>query len=157
VTTTVVAGRPSPLRRAAAAVALGALVAALLYLAISAIFNWYVLLASVVALGVAVIAAWHILSRRGVARAVAGVVAIAALVVLAVVVIATESLIVLAIGLGLATLSIAAASYALSPVREANDADRAARALHPVLLMNLRSGGGNPSGSDWSSYVGSLA
>jgi diacylglycerol kinase family enzyme len=142
VTTTVVAGRPSPLRRAAAAVALGALVAALLYLAISAIFNWYVLLASVVALGVAVIAAWHILSRRGVARAVAGVVAIAALVVFAVVVIATESLIVLAIGLGLATLSIAAASYALSPVRAANDADRAARALHPVLLMNLRSGGG---------------
>jgi hypothetical protein len=107
---------------------LGALVAALLYLTISAISNWYVLLASVVALGIAVIAAWHILSRRGVARAVAGVVAIAALVVFAVVVIANESLIVLAIGLGLAALSIAAASYALSPVRAANDADHAAPA-----------------------------
>jgi predicted polyphosphate/ATP-dependent NAD kinase len=93
-------------------------------------------------LGVAVIAAWYILSRRGVARAIAALVAVVALIAFAVVVIATESLIVLAVGFGLATVSIAAASYALSPVRAANDAVRAARARHPVLLMNLKSGGG---------------
>src|SRR4029453_1382724 len=39
-------------------------------------------------------------------------------------------------------MSLAAETPALSPVRAANDADRAARALHPVLLMNLRSGRG---------------
>ena len=71
VTTAVAGSRPSPLRRAAAAVALAALVAALVYLAVSAIQRWDVLLASVVSLGVAVVAAWYILSRRGVARAVA--------------------------------------------------------------------------------------
>ena len=57
--TTAVAGSgPNPLRRAAAAVALAALFAALLYLAASALSRWYVLLASVFSLGFAVIAAW---------------------------------------------------------------------------------------------------
>jgi diacylglycerol kinase family enzyme len=134
--------KPGPLRRAAAAVALTALAAALIYLTVEALNQWYVLLLSVVLLGVAVIAAWYIVSRRGVARAIAALVAVVALIAFAVVVIATESLIVLAVGFGLATVSIAAASYALSPVRAANDAVRAARARHPVLLMNLKSGGG---------------
>jgi peptidoglycan/LPS O-acetylase OafA/YrhL len=140
--TAITRDKPSRLRRAAAAVALAALVAALLYLAISAIYNWYVVLASVVTLGVAVIAAWHILSRRGVARAVASVVAAGALAAFAVLVIATESLIVLGVGLGLAAVSIGAASYALSPVRSSSDDKPAPRARHPVLLMNLKSGGG---------------
>jgi diacylglycerol kinase family enzyme len=142
VTTAIAVGKPPWLRRAAAAVALAALVAALLYLALSAIFNWYVLLASVVSLGVAVIAAWYILSRRGATRAVAAFVAAVALIAFAVVVIATESLAVLAVGLGLAAVSIGTASYALSPVRAASDDKHAQRARHPVLLMNLKSGGG---------------
>jgi uncharacterized membrane protein YGL010W len=71
---------PSPLRRAAAAAALVALVVALLYLAISAIFRWYILLTSVISLGVLVVAVWFTLSRRGLARATAGVVAVVALV-----------------------------------------------------------------------------
>ena len=134
---------PSPLRRAAAAAALVALVVALLYLAISAIFRWYILLASVISLGVAVVAVWFILSRRGLARAIAAVVAAVALVTFIGVVLATESLIVLTVGLGLAAVSIVAASYALSPISAAvDDNKRAPRAHHPVLLMNLRSGGG---------------
>ena len=141
-TTAITGGKPSRLRRAAAAVALAALVGALLYLAISAVSHWYILLASVASLGVAVVAAWYILSRRGLARAVAGVVAAIALVVFAVVVIATESLIVLVVGYALAAVSVAAASYALSPVRAVSDAMRAGRPRHPVLLMNLKSGGG---------------
>jgi diacylglycerol kinase family enzyme len=142
VTTEIAGNRPGPLRRTAAAIALTALVAALLYLTVEALNQWYVLLLSVVLLGVAVIAVWYIVSRRGVARAIAALVAVVALIAFAVVVIATESLIVLAVGFGLATVSIAAASYALKPVRAANDAVRAARARHPVLLMNLKSGGG---------------
>ena len=90
-TTAVAAARPSGLRRAAAAVALAALVAVLLYLAVSALNRWYVLLASVFSLGVAVIAAWYILSRRGVVRAVASGVAALALLVFIVVVVASEA------------------------------------------------------------------
>jgi diacylglycerol kinase family enzyme len=137
--------RPSRSRRAAAAVALAALIAALLYLAISALHHWWVLLATVFSLGVAVMAAWYILSRRGVARAVATAVAALALLVFVIVVIASESYIVLALGLGLAAVSIGAASYALSPANPAAPAsalERAPRAGHPVLLMNLKSGGG---------------
>jgi diacylglycerol kinase family enzyme len=141
-TTAVAAARPSGLRRAAAAVALAALVAVLLYLAVSALNRWYVLLASVFSLGVAVIAAWYILSRRGVVRAVASGVAALALLVFIVVVVASEGLIVLAVGLGLAALSIGAASYALSPAAAASSLERAPGARHPVLLMNLRSGRG---------------
>jgi diacylglycerol kinase family enzyme len=141
-TTAVASSGPNPLRRAAAAVALAALFAALLYLAVSALSRWYVLLASVFPLGVAVIAAWYILSRRGVARAVATGVAALALLVFVVVVVASESFFVLAVGLGLAAVSIGAASYALSPVAPASALERAPGARHPVLLMNLRSGGG---------------
>ena len=57
-TTTVAGGKPSMVRRAAAAVALVALCAALVYLAVAALSRWDVLLASVVSLGVTVIAAW---------------------------------------------------------------------------------------------------
>jgi diacylglycerol kinase family enzyme len=141
-TRTVAGARLSRLRRAAAAVALAALFAAMLYLAASALDRWYVLLASVFSLGVAVIAAWYILSRRGVARAVASGVATLALLMFVVVVVASESFIVLAVGLGLAAVSIGATSYALSPAAPASALERAPGARHPVLLMNLRSGGG---------------
>jgi diacylglycerol kinase family enzyme len=136
------AGKPSRLRRVAAAVALGAAAAALLYLALSAVFNWYVVLATVASLGVAVIAAWYILSRRGVARAIAGVVAVVALVAFVAVVIATQSVIVLVVALVLAGVSISAGNYALVPVRTASDDTAAPRADHPVLLINPKSGGG---------------
>ncbi|HEX3199012.1 MAG TPA: diacylglycerol kinase family protein, partial [Propionibacteriaceae bacterium] len=141
-TTAVAGGRPNALRRAAAAVALAALIAALLYLAGAALRNWPILLLSVLSLGVAVKAAWYVVSRRGVVRAVASGVAALALLLLIVVVVASEGLIVLAVGLGLAAVSIGAASYALSPAAPARALERAPGARHPVLLMNLRSGGG---------------
>jgi hypothetical protein len=149
---------PSPLRRAAAAAALAALVAALLYLAISAIFRWYILLVSVISLGVAVVATWFILSRRGLARALAAVVATVALVTFIGVVITTESLIVLTVGLGLAAVSIVAASYPLSPISAAiDDNKRAPRAHRPVLLMSLRSGGGKAKRFGLAELFGSVA
>jgi hypothetical protein len=142
VTTAVAGGKPSMLRRTAAAVALTALVAALVYLAVSAVSRWYVLLASVVSLGVTVIAAWYALSRRGATRAIAGVVAALALLVFTAVVIASESIIVLVVGLALAAVSVGVASYALSPAPAASAAERAPKAQHPVPLMNLKSSGG---------------
>ena len=136
-TTTHAGGKPSMLRRAAAAVALVALCAALVYLALSALSRWDVLLASVVSLGVTVIAAWYILSRRGVTRAVAAGIAALALLVFLAVVIASESVIVLVVGLALGALSVGAASYALIPGSAAIAAERAPQAKYPVLLMNL--------------------
>src|SRR5215208_580957 len=97
--TTETDGKPRWLRRVAAAVALAALVAAMIYLVWAALYRWHVVLISVVPLGVAVIAAWYILSRRGVVRAIAAVVAAFALLVFAVVVVASEGVSALVAGL----------------------------------------------------------
>jgi diacylglycerol kinase family enzyme len=142
VTTTNAGSKPTRKSRVAAAIALAALGAALIYLVWAAFYRWYVVVISVVPLGVAVIAAWYVLSRRGTARAVAAGVAALALLVFAVVVVASESVRVLVAGLALAAISVGAASYALSPTALAGDAKRGPRARHPVLLMNLKSGGG---------------
>jgi diacylglycerol kinase family enzyme len=140
--TTVAGGKPNWLRRVAAAAALAALVAALIYVVWAALYRWYVVLISVVPLGVAIIAAWYILSRRGVARAIAAVVAAFALLVFAVVVVASEGMSALVAGLALAAMSVGAANYALRPAVVAAAAERGLKARHPVLLLNLKSGGG---------------
>jgi diacylglycerol kinase family enzyme len=115
---------------------------ALSYLVWAALYRWPVVLISVVPLGVAVVAAWYILSRRGVARAIAVVVAAFALLVFAVAVVASESVRVLVIGLVLAAVSVGATSYALRLTEVASAAELGLNARHPVLLMNLKSGGG---------------
>jgi diacylglycerol kinase family enzyme len=130
------------LRRVAAAVALAALVVALIYLVWAALYRWHVVLISVVPLGVAVVAAWYILSRRGLARAIAAVVAAFAVLVFAVVVVASESMRVLVTGLVLGAVSVGATSYALRLTEVASAAELGLNARHPVLLMNLKSGGG---------------
>jgi diacylglycerol kinase family enzyme len=140
--TTVAGGKPNWFRRIAAATALAALVAALIYLVWAALYRWHVVLISVVPLGVAVIAAWYILSRRGVVRAIAAVVAALALLVFAVIVVAGEGMSVLVAGVVLAAVSVGAASYALRPLAVTSAAERGLNARHPVLLMNLKSGGG---------------
>ena len=140
--TPVTGGKPSWLRRVAAAAALAALVAALIYLVWAALYRWHVVLISVVPLGVAVIAAWYILSRRGVVRAIAAVVAALALLVFAAIVVAGEGVSALVVGLLLAAVSVGAASYALRPLAVNSAAERRLNARHPVLLMNLKSGGG---------------
>ena len=50
--------------------------------------------------------------------------------------------VVVELGLGLAAGPVTAASNAPTPAASAGDTDRTARARHPVLLMNPRSGGG---------------
>jgi diacylglycerol kinase family enzyme len=140
--TTETDGKPSWLRRVAAAVALTALVAALIYLVWAALYRWHVVLIGVVPLGVAVVAAWYILSRRGVARAIAAVVAAFAVLVFAVLVVASESMRVLVTGLVLGAVSVGATSYALRLTDVASAAELGLNARHPVLLINLKSGGG---------------
>ena len=135
-------GKPSWLRRVAAAVALAALVTALIYLLWAALYRWHVVLISAVPLGVAVIAAWYILSRRGVARVIAAVVAAFALLVFAVAVVASESVRVLVIALALAAVSVGATNYALRLTEVASAAELGLNARHPVLVINPKSGGG---------------
>ena len=93
--------------------ALTALAAALLFLVVVSIRRWDVLLVSVISLGVAVVAAWYVVSRRGSVRAAAAVLGAIALVVFVLVILASQSGRVLAVGLALAALSTAAAGYAL--------------------------------------------
>src|SRR4051794_8017160 len=101
--------RPSWLRRAAAWVALLAAAAAIVYLGVEAIRRWYILLLSVLSLSALVVAAWYALSRRGSARWIAVGVAAVALTCFGLLVITSESLRVLVIGLALAALSVGAA------------------------------------------------
>ena len=141
-TTPVPGGRPSALRRASAALALTALAAALLFLVVVSIRRWDVLLVSVVSLGVAVVAAWYVVSRRGSVRVAAAVLGAIALVVFILVILASQSGRVLAVGLALAALSTAAAGYALASTAQADEAESAPKARQAVLIMNPRSGGG---------------
>ncbi len=85
---------------------------------------------------------WFILTRRGPARALAAVVAAIALIIFTGIVLSTESLKVLTVGVGLAAVAIVAARYALNPLPKVAENKPAPKANHPVLLMNPKSGGG---------------
>jgi diacylglycerol kinase family enzyme len=126
-------------------VALVALAAVIVYLTVEALVRWWALLIGVVALVMAVVAAWYVLSRRGTARALAAAIAIVALALFVVVVVASHSLRVLVVGLVLGAVSSAAAGWALRKPFAPYDArapERPAKPTHPVLIMNLKSGGG---------------
>ena len=139
-----------PRQQAAAWLALVALVGVIAFLIVQAVRRWDVLLVTVLSLAILVVAAWFALSRRGGSRIVALVVGVISLVVFAVVVVASESVRVLLLGLVLAALAVAAARFALltprpGPSLRDTPGPRdpiTARPAHPVLLMNLRSGGG---------------
>ena len=141
-TTSDPAGRTSARRRAAAAVALVALAAALVFIAVVTIRRWDVLLGGVLSLGVAVVAGWYAISRRGSTRILAVVLVAVALTAFVVVMIGSHSVRVLIVGLGLAALSAATAGYALAPGIADGDTTPAPQPRHPVLIMNPRSGGG---------------
>jgi diacylglycerol kinase family enzyme len=133
---------PSPGRRAAALLALAAAIAAVLYLVLSALDRWNVLVAGVISLALVVLGGWYALSRTGPIRALAGVLAVIGLVGLVVVMVATGSVRVILIGGALALLAVAAAGYALPVPLPHRTSESARPATHPVLLMNLKSGGG---------------
>jgi diacylglycerol kinase family enzyme len=145
------ANRPPAGRRVAAAVSLLALVAAAGLLLIGVVVHLGAVLLALVCLLICVIAGWYVVSRRGFVRAVAAVVMVAALGGLATgLAFANLNLVALVLVIVVSVVSVASARYALraKPARSAGSAadparlSAAARARRPVLVMNLKSGGG---------------
>ncbi|NUK32407.1 NAD(+)/NADH kinase [Streptomyces lunaelactis] len=138
-------GRPRPVERLAAFIALAALPVAMTTLIVGAVMNWEATVAAVAALLVGVTAGWHAVSRKGMRRALAGLGAALALALLVAVGFLTDlSLPRLALVLVLAALSAAAARVALHRRGGSVEAagGPAAKPARPVLLMNPKSGGG---------------
>jgi diacylglycerol kinase family enzyme len=133
---------PSTARRAAAVIALAAASVAVLYVMLAALDRWAVLVVGVISFAIVVLGAWYALSRSGVVRLLSTALAAAGLLAFVVVMIANDIVRVLAISGGLAVLSVVAAGYALRGTPGPSRGGAATRATHPVLLMNLKSGGG---------------
>lgn len=136
--------RPDVGRRLAAALALLALVAAVAVLVVGILDRPGYLVLSALSLAVAVVGGWYALSRRGSGRVVGVVLLAVGLVAFLAVMVALDFGRVLVLALGIAAGSVAAAGYALREpaVPEAGGGARAGRPEHPVLIMNLKSGGG---------------
>ena len=135
--------RPSRQQQAAAWLAYASLALAIVYLVVVVFRRWDVLLAGLVALAVMVVGAWFAVSRRGTPRLVALGTTVAALVVFAWVMVASNSVRVLVVGVLLAAISAGAARAALrAPSVDPSQVSSAPRAGHAVLIMNPWSGGG---------------
>jgi diacylglycerol kinase family enzyme len=139
-------GRPSGWQRLAALAALLCITAATVLLLVEVVRNFLPLLLAALALILCVCAGWYVVSRRGFARLVAAVIMAAALAA------AITSLIFadiriwrVALAAVLATVSVVAAQYALRSRAALDSAAKrhpVAAARQPVLIMNLKSGGG---------------
>jgi diacylglycerol kinase family enzyme len=131
------------MRQAAAWLAYLTLAAAAIYLVVVTIRRWDVLLAGLASLAVLVVAAWFAVSRRGTPRLVALAVGVAALVLFVVVMVASQSVRVLVVGLLLAAASTACARFALhEPAPGSSETSAEPLPRQPVLIMNPWSGGG---------------
>jgi diacylglycerol kinase family enzyme len=150
--TIVPAGVPAPApdgrRRAAAVVALASLALALLVLATGAFERWEALVAALLTTALGIVSGWYALTRRGTTRVVAlGLGAGALLLVVAIMVTSRSIGVLLAAGV-LGAVSVVAAEVALGHGRPARSVRAAPAARRPVLIMNLRSGGGKADSFD---------
>jgi diacylglycerol kinase family enzyme len=142
------AHRPSPMARMAAVVALLTLVAAIGLILFGVVRHFLAVLAGLVALVVCVLAGWYVVSRRGVVRVTAVIVMLAAVAGLIASLILEDYHGLAVLGLiVVAAVSVASARYALRAPAErarvaAMRATPVAPAGRPVLIMNLKSGGG---------------
>jgi diacylglycerol kinase family enzyme len=140
--------RPTPGERAAALVALLALAAAVVLLLAGVAAHLAAVVLTIAGAGVFVSAGWYAVSRQGVVRAVSLVVMLAAVgVVGAGLVLENIALLRVILLVVAAALSVVSARYALRKTRpqlhaRAEHLTRAGPARHPVLIMNLKSGGG---------------
>ena len=142
-------------RRAAALLALIAFAAALVVLVVEAVSSWPVILVGSVSLSVTIVAGWYAVSRRGMVRLVGLLAAVAGLTALVTVLLIENSLRVLLLAAVLGGCSVAAAGRALAPREESSEASPlpvTTPALHPVLIMNLKSGGGKAERFDLVSH-----
>ena len=142
------AHRPSAGARVAAVVALLTLVAAAGLVLLGLVRHLLALLAGLACVVICVTAGWYAVSRRRVVRVVAAIVAVAAVAGLIASLVFEDYHGLAVLGLiVVAAVSVAAARYALRVPAErahvtAMNVTAAARAEHPVLIMNLKSGGG---------------
>ena len=133
--------------RAAAVVALGSAVAALVVMCAAVRVHPWSMLGILVALPAAVIAGWHVVTRRGLARVLAGLIVLVAVVVPVLHVLAHRPAALLA-AMVLFGFSMASARFALRPAGRRprrGGRRRGARvtgAGRAVLLLNPRSGSG---------------
>jgi diacylglycerol kinase family enzyme len=142
------AHRPSVMARVAAVVALIALVAAIGLVLLGVVRHFLAVLSGLACLIICVTAGWYVVSRRGIVRAVAVIVMLAAVAGLITSLIFEDYHGLAALGLiVVAAVSVVSARYALRAPAErarvaAMNATPVAAAEHPVLIMNLKSGGG---------------
>jgi diacylglycerol kinase family enzyme len=147
-------GRPSAGQRLAAVAALACLAAATVLVLVEVARNFLDLLIAALSLILCVIAAWYVISRRGPVRLAAAVIMAAALgLVITSLVFADIRIWRVVLAAALAAASVASARYALrrSPAAlgsasalgsGAGRRQAVSAARHPVLIMNLKSGGG---------------
>jgi diacylglycerol kinase family enzyme len=141
-------GRPSAAHRLAALAALACLAGATVLVLVEVARNFLDLLLAAIGLVLCVVASWYAVSRRGPVRLAACVIMAAAL-ALAIISLLLADIRIwrVALAAALSLLSVASARYALrrSPGALNSAAGRrpaVTAARHPVLIMNLKSGGG---------------
>ena len=141
--------RPTIAQRLAAVVAIVALLIAIAAVAIVALDNAGRILVASIGLAIAVVGCWYSLSRQGLVRLVALVLIVVGIAMVVSTLVAGDvKLWPWVLVVGVASVSVGAAGYALRSTRrrEGTGVDvggtPAPRPQHPVLLMNPKSGGG---------------
>jgi diacylglycerol kinase family enzyme len=142
------ASKPTVAERASAGLALVALAATILALLVGAVLNWTGTLLALAGVLIGVTAGWYAVSRRGAARGIAlAFVAVAVALLVWGVLAADFRLLNVVLTVALALISVGSARVALRrrprvPWHPHAHGKAAPRARHPVLIMNLKSGGG---------------
>src|SRR6266700_2105668 len=140
--------RPAAGERVAAAGSLLTVAAAAALTLIGVVLNFIALLIAIAGLLVCVTAGWYAVSRRGAVRVIGLIVVVAALAALITgLVLDNFSVVRMLLVIAVAAVSVLLARYALRTSRGRLHAfterlTPAPRARHPVLIMNLKSGGG---------------
>ena len=140
--------RPAAVERVAAAGSLLTVAAAAALTLIGVVLNFIALLIAIAGLLVCVTAGWYAVSRRGAVRVIGLIVVVAALAALITgLVLDNFSVVRMLLVIAVAAVSVLLARYALRTSRGRLHAfterlTPAPRARHPVLIMNLKSGGG---------------
>src|SRR5215472_12752685 len=149
------AAKPTLTERASAGLALVALPATILALLVSAVLNWTGTLLALAGVLIGVTAGWYAVSRRGAVRVIALVFVAAAVALLIGGLLAADfQLLRVVLVVALALIAVVCARVALRrhprmPLHPHAHSHAAPRPRHPVLIMNLKSGGGRQSGSGW--------
>jgi diacylglycerol kinase family enzyme len=140
--------KPAVAERASAGLALVALAATILALLVGAVLNWTGTLLALAGVLIGVTAGWYAVSRRGAARGIALVLVAVAVALLVWGLLAADfRLLNVVLTVALALISVGSARVALRrrprvPWHPHAHGKAAPAARHPVLIMNLKSGGG---------------